>query len=72
MGQGSMSSASSFPTQQLTHWLQEQLRRKTMALIAKTDVLREYYNSQTGEGEGAQNFMWTASLFVAMALQDPA
>mgnify|MGYP003308266568 CR=1 FL=1 len=49
-----------------------ELRRKTMALIAKTDVLREYYNSQTGEGEGAQNFMWTASLFVAMALQDPA
>ena len=43
-----------------------------MALIAKTDVLREYYNSQTGEGEGAQNFMWTASLFVAMALQDRA
>ena len=49
-----------------------ELRRKTMALIAKTDVLREYYNSQTGEGEGAQNFMWTASLFVAMALQEPA
>jgi glycogen debranching enzyme len=48
-----------------------ELRRKTMALVAKTDVLREYYNSQTGAGEGAQNFMWTAALYVAMALQEP-
>ena len=41
---------------------------KTLDLVAKTDVLREYYNSEIGAREGAQNFMWTGAFYVAMTL----
>jgi putative isomerase len=44
------------------------LRRQTLALVARGDVLRKYYNSQNGSGLGAENFMWTGALYVAMAL----
>jgi hypothetical protein len=39
-----------------------------LALVARGDVLREYYDSQNGSGLGAENFMWTGALYVAMAL----
>ena len=46
----------------------ESLRRSTLALVSRGDVLREYYNSENGTGLGAENFMWTGALYVAMAL----
>jgi polygalacturonase len=43
------------------------LRKATLSLVARTDIQREYYNSLTGEGLGAENFMWTGALFVSLA-----
>ena len=42
------------------------LRKATLSLVARTDMQREYYNSVTGEGLGAENFMWTGALFVSL------
>ena len=50
----------------------DKLRRQTLALVAREDVLREYYNSMNGTGLGAENFMWTGALYVALSLRDTA
>jgi hypothetical protein len=49
--------------------LATQIRRETLALVARGDVLREYYDSINGTGLGAENFMWTGALFVVLALE---
>ena len=50
--------------------LAERLRRETLSLVARGDVLREYYHSLNGSGLGARNFMWTGSLYIELALGD--
>jgi glycogen debranching enzyme len=46
------------------------LRRKTLALVARTPIPYEYYDSQTGAGLGSSYYGWTAALFIDLAL-DP-
>jgi hypothetical protein len=40
-----------------------ELAQKTISLIGKSGF-REYFNPLTGEGYGADNFSWTAALFI--------
>jgi putative isomerase len=44
------------------------LRAKTLELVARTPILYEYYDSQTGAGLGSAHYGWTAALFVDLAL----
>jgi putative isomerase len=44
------------------------LRARTLELIARTPILYEYYDSQTGAGLGSAHYGWTAALFVDLAL----
>ena len=44
------------------------LRTKTLELVTSNDVVREYYSSLDGHGEGAENYMWTAALFCDLIL----
>merc|ERR1719445_2125095 len=46
--------------------LASNLRSKSIDLVAKNPEPREYYNPLTGGGLGAQNFMWTGALYIAM------
>lgn len=46
--------------------LASNLRSKSIELVAKNPEPREYYNPLTGGGLGAQNFMWTGALYIAM------
>lgn len=51
--------------------LANELRDKTLKLIASQPGIREYYNSQTGEppATAAPIFGWTAAVFIDLALQ---
>jgi glycogen debranching enzyme len=46
------------------------LRRKTLALVGRTPIPYEYYDSQTGAGLGSTYYGWTAALFIDLACDD--
>jgi neutral trehalase len=43
------------------------LRTQTLDLVARTPVIHEYYDSQTGRALGSANFGWTSALAVDLA-----
>lgn len=47
------------------------LRNATFTLLAKSPTTYEYYDSQTGEGLGAPNFMWSGSFYVLLQGESP-
>jgi putative isomerase len=47
------------------------LKEKTLDLVSRNPVPREYYNPLTGEGLGALNYQWTGALFVVLASEPP-
>jgi len=47
------------------------LRKQTLSLIEGEETTYEYYDSQTGEGLGAPDFMWTAAFYVLLKGEDP-
>lgn len=47
------------------------LRKQTLSLVAAEDTTYEYYDSQTGKGLGAPDFMWTAAFYVLLSGEDP-
>jgi putative isomerase len=53
------------------HELANELRDKTLNLIANQPDIREYYNSQTGQSpkSAAPIFGWSAAVFIELALQ---
>ncbi|MBE0671010.1 MAG: hypothetical protein IH588_10510 [Anaerolineales bacterium] len=52
--------------------LANELREKTLNLIANQPGIREYYNSQTGEPpkSAAPIFGWSAAVFIELAIQE--
>jgi glycogen debranching enzyme len=44
------------------------LRAKTLDLVARTPILHEYYDSQTGDGIGSPHYGWTAALYIDLAM----
>jgi hypothetical protein len=56
------------------HQLANELRGKTLNLIAGQPGIREYYNSQSGEapGSAAPIFGWSAAVFIELAIQEHA
>ena len=42
------------------------LKEHTLSMIAAHETTYEYYNSQTGEGIGAPNFMWSAAFYILL------
>lgn len=49
----------------------ERLRSETLALIAANATTYEYYDSQTGEGLGAPDFMWTGVFYLLLSGPSP-
>jgi len=49
----------------------EALRTSTYALLSKSPTTYEYYDSQTGEGLGAPNFMWSGAFYVLLQGDSP-
>jgi len=47
----------------------KQIKKKTIDLV-KQKGFNEYYSCKTGEGFGASNFSWTASLFLDLVLEN--
>ncbi len=47
------------------------LRQQTLQLIAASDTTWEYYDSQTGEGLGAPNFMWSGAFYILLSGESP-
>jgi putative isomerase len=43
------------------------LRSSTLAMIAAEQTPREYYNSQTGAGLGATDFMWSGVFYLLLS-----
>ena len=52
----------------------DELRKRTLNLIASHPDLREYYNSQTGKppNSAAPSFGWSAAVFIELALMKNA
>ena len=44
------------------------VRSKTIDLVKKNGFY-EYFNTKTGKAYGAENFSWTASLFLDLMLE---
>jgi hypothetical protein len=49
----------------------EALRTSTYALLAKSPTTYEYYDSQTGAGLGAPNFMWSGAFYILLQGESP-
>ena|GEM_PF-559811 len=43
------------------------LRDSTLSMIAASDTTWEYYNSQTGAGLGASDFMWSGAFYLLLS-----
>lgn len=43
------------------------LRDSTLSMIASSDTTWEYYNSQTGAGLGAPDFMWSGAFYLLLS-----
>lgn len=49
----------------------ETLRTSTYTLLASSPTTYEYYDSQTGKGLGAPDFMWTGAFYVLLQGESP-
>jgi len=47
------------------------LRDSTLALVASRETSYEYYDSQTGAGLGARDFMWSAAFYIMLNGDSP-
>jgi len=49
----------------------QKLKAKTLTMMEQFDSTYEYYNSQTGEGIGAPDFMWSAAFYIMLRGENP-